>query len=62
MFTKVEEMVTGSEFGQEALLKARDLIDRAKEAISEQDSDQLKESIETLRRTHKMFKGVLARS
>jgi len=62
MFAKVEELVTGSEFGQEALTKARDLIDSAKAAIDKKDLDALCAAIETLRRTQKMFKGVLARS
>jgi molecular chaperone DnaK len=62
MFPKVEEVVTGSEFGQEALSKARDLIAKAKQAIQRKDQQQLVESIETLKRTQKMFKGVLART
>jgi molecular chaperone DnaK len=62
MFAKVEEMVKGSEFGQEALSKARDLIDRARKAIDSRDVERLNEVTETLKRTQKMFKGVLARS
>ena len=62
MFGKVESMVEGSEFGKEALGKARDLISRAQEAIAAQDVAQLNEAIDTLKRTQKMFKGVLARS
>ncbi|MCK9461871.1 MAG: molecular chaperone DnaK [Proteobacteria bacterium] len=62
MFPKVEEVVAGSEFGQEALSKAHDLIAKAKQAISHKDQAQLAETIDTLKRTQKMFKGVLARS
>jgi molecular chaperone DnaK len=62
MFGDVERMVMGSEFGQEALSKARDIIVRAREAISDQDLGRLSEEIETLKRTQKMFKGVLARN
>ena len=62
MFSKVEEMVTGSEFGQEALAKAKDLIERSHKAIEARDLQMVLESIETLKRTQKMFKGVLARS
>jgi len=62
MFSKVEEMVTGSEFGQEALAKAKDLIERSHKAIETRDLQAMLESIETLKRTQKMFKGVLARS
>jgi molecular chaperone DnaK len=62
MFVKVEQMVTGSEFGLEALSKARDLIDSSKQAVSDRDLTRLKASIETLKRTQKMFKGVLSRA
>ncbi len=62
MFGKVEEAVQGSEFGQEALGKARDLLDRAGSAIEAQNAEKLSETVETLKRTQKMFKGVLARS
>ncbi len=62
MFSKVEEMVTGSEFGQEALAKAKDLIERSHKSIETRDLQAVLESIETLKRTQKMFKGVLARS
>ncbi len=62
MYEDVEKMVAGSEFGQEALSKARDIIARARQAIEEKDLEQLKNTIDTLKRTRKMFKGVLARS
>jgi molecular chaperone DnaK len=62
MFDEVEKMVMGSEFGQEALAKARDIIERARAAITNRNLDQLNAEVETLRRTQKMFKGVLARS
>jgi molecular chaperone DnaK len=62
MFSKVEDAVKGSEFGTEALSKARDLIGRTQAAIEEGNVDRLGEALETLKRTQKMFKGVLARS
>jgi len=55
-------MVQGSEFGQEALSKASDVIEQARGAIESKDLDTLVPTIETLRRTQKMFKGVLARA
>ncbi|MBN2802623.1 MAG: molecular chaperone DnaK [Deltaproteobacteria bacterium] len=61
MYVQVEKMVAGSEFGNEALIKARDLIENAKQAIELKDLIQLKDSIETLKRTQRMFKGVLAK-
>jgi molecular chaperone DnaK len=62
MFTKVEEAVQGSEFGREALSKARELIRRTQGAIDDGSAERLAEALETLKRTQKMFKGVLARS
>ena len=62
MFGEVESMVMGSEFGKEALEKARNIIERAKKAIASKNIDELKPEVETLSRTLKMFKGVLARS
>jgi molecular chaperone DnaK len=62
MFVKVEEAVQGSEFGKEALSKARELIQRTQAAIDDGSAERLGEALETLKRTQKMFKGVLARS
>jgi molecular chaperone DnaK len=61
MYVKVEQMVMGSEFGNEALLKARDLINSAKTAIEQKNLSKVTDSIETLKRTQRMFKGVLAK-
>jgi molecular chaperone DnaK len=61
MFDDVEGMVAGSEFGQEALTKAHDIIERTREAIKNYDYEQLSVEIETLKRTQKMFKGVLGK-
>jgi molecular chaperone DnaK len=62
LYGDVEQMVQGSDFGQDALQKARDIIERAKAAIDDKDLEQVKQAIETLKRTQKMFKGVLART
>ncbi|MCU0661651.1 MAG: molecular chaperone DnaK [Myxococcota bacterium] len=62
MFAEVEHMVQGSEFGQEALAKARSIIEKARQAIAERHLEQLTTAIDTLKRTQKMFKGVLSRS
>jgi molecular chaperone DnaK len=62
MFAEVERMVQGSEFGQEALAKARNIIEKTREAIAEKNLEQLATDVETLKRTQKMFKGVLSRS
>jgi molecular chaperone DnaK len=62
MFDEVEKMVMGSEFGQEALAKAREIIKRALKAIDEKDLERLEAEVETLKRTQKMFKGVLGKA
>ncbi len=62
MFGEVEKMVTGSEFGQEALSKARDIIGRARVAVDEKNLEKLETEVETLKRTQKMFKGVLGKA
>jgi len=61
MYVKVEKMVAGSEFGNEALQKARNLIDSARAAIDERNLQKLSDAVETLKRTQRMFKGVLAK-
>ncbi len=62
MFGEVEAMVMGSEFGKEALEKARSIIERARRAIASKNMEELSAEVETLNRTLKMFKGVLARA
>ena len=62
MFGEVEKMVKGSEFGEEALSKAREIISRTRSAISQKELERLEQEIETLKRTQKMFKGVLGRA
>jgi molecular chaperone DnaK len=62
MFQKVEQTVGASDFGREALTKARELLDNAQQAIGNRDNEKLNEYLESLKRTQKMFKGVLARS
>jgi molecular chaperone DnaK len=62
MFGEVEKMVMGSEFGQEALSKAHEIIRRARTAVKEGNLEKLAQEVETLKRTQKMFKGVLGKS
>jgi molecular chaperone DnaK len=61
LFPKVEEVVSGSEFGKDALEKAQAVISRANHAIDKQDLSGLVDAIESLERTHRMFKGVVAK-
>jgi len=61
LFPQVEAVVASSDFGREALAKARDVIHKTKDAIERRDAAQLKEHAEALNRTLKMFKGVASR-
>jgi molecular chaperone DnaK len=61
MFPQVEQIVASSDFGRDAIGKARGIVDRARQAISRKDAASVKEQMESLTRTHRMFKGVVAR-
>ncbi len=61
MFPKVEAVVASSDFGRDAIGKARSVIERCKDAISRKDANGLRGQMESLARTHRMFKGVVAR-
>ncbi len=61
MFPRVEQVVASSDFGRDAIGKARSVIERCREAIARKDLGGLRGQMESLARTHRMFKGVVAR-
>lgn len=61
MFPRVEMVVASSDFGRDAIGKARSVVERCREAISRKDLSGLRGLMESLARTHRMFKGVVAR-
>ncbi|KYF57220.1 molecular chaperone DnaK [Sorangium sp. So ce1335] len=61
MFPQVEQIVASSDFGRDAIGKARGIVDRSRQAIGRRDAAAVKEQMEALSRTHRMFKGVVAR-
>ncbi len=61
MFPQVEQIVASSDFGRDAIGKARGIVDRSRQAITKKDAAAVKEQMESLTRTHRMFKGVVAR-
>ncbi|MDP3276225.1 MAG: molecular chaperone DnaK [Deltaproteobacteria bacterium] len=61
LFAPVERVVGQSDFGRDALTRARGVVDRARQAILAKDQQQLKEHADSLSRTLRMFKGVVAR-
>ena len=61
LFPRVEEVVAGSDFGRDAIEKARAVVDRAHELIRLGDVDGLREQVDALARTQRMFKGVVGK-
>jgi molecular chaperone DnaK len=62
MFPEIERVVGTADFGRDAIGKARSILERTRLAIQRKDSDAIKEQIEQLARTQRMFKGVVARA
>jgi molecular chaperone DnaK len=62
LFPRVESAIAGSDFGQDAIKKARSVIDRARTAIGAHDQTAVVDSTEALLRTLNMFKGVVAKT
>jgi len=62
MFPEIERVVGTADFGRDAISKARAVVSRTREAVTQKDSTALKEQVEQLARTQRMFKGVVARA
>jgi molecular chaperone DnaK len=62
LFPQVEQIVASSDFGRDAIEKARQVVAKAKQAIDKKDASALKEQLEGLARTQRMFKGVVAKT
>lgn len=62
LYPKVEEAISSSKFGREAVTRAQELRERAKKAIESGDLNELNEVGEGLNRTLNMFKGVVAKT
>ena len=62
VFPKVSEIISGSDFGQDAVKKAHGVCERARQAITARDVKQLQETTEALTRTLNMFKGVVSKT
>jgi len=62
LFPDVEKVVAGSDFGRDAIDKARAVVERARSFMERGDVDGLKEQIDSLARTQRMFKGVVGKS
>jgi molecular chaperone DnaK len=62
MFPEIERVVGSADFGRDAIAKARAVLEKTRAAIERKDTDAVKEQIEQLARTQRMFKGVVARA
>jgi molecular chaperone DnaK len=62
LFPEVESIVAGSDFGRDAIDKARGVVDNARTLLERGDIAGLREEIESLGRTQRMFKGVVGKS
>jgi molecular chaperone DnaK len=62
LFPQVEQIVASSDFGRDAIDKARSIVDKARAAIQKKDIAAVKEQIDGLTRTQRMFKGVVAKT
>ena len=62
LFPQVESAITGSDFGVDAVKKARGVIERAHRAIEAKDTQAIGDSTEALTRTLNMFKGVVQKT
>jgi molecular chaperone DnaK len=62
LFPQVERVVAGSDFGRDAIEKARTVVAKAKSLMQVGDAAQLKEQLESLARTQRMFKGVVGKT
>jgi molecular chaperone DnaK len=62
LFPQVEQIVASSDFGRDAIDKAKGIVDKARAAIQKKDVAAVKEQIDGLTRTQRMFKGVVAKT
>ena len=61
MFPVVEKVVGASDFGRDALSKARSVVERARQAVQRKDTQAVRDQIDMLERTIRMFRGVVSR-
>ncbi len=62
LLPQVEQIVAASDFGRDAIEKARAIVGKTRQAISKRDVALLKGEIDGLSRTHRMFKGVVSKT
>ncbi len=61
LFPEVEKVVAGSDFGKEAIEKARNVVTKANSLLEKGDMESLSAELDALARTQRMFRGVVGR-
>src|SRR5205814_1968838 len=61
LFPEVEQVVAGSDFGRDAIEKARGVVNKARALIDRGGAEELAAQIDALARTQRMFKGVVGK-
>lgn len=62
LFPEVEQVVAESEFGRDAIEKARAVVERVQLLIERKDMDGVQEQLDALKRTRRMFRGVVGKT
>ena len=62
LFPQVQEIMSGTSFGRDAIAKAEGVLQRAEAELGGQDARALGEVIESLERTLNMFRGVVSKT
>jgi molecular chaperone DnaK len=62
LLPEVERVVAGSDFGRDAIEKARGVVDKAGQLIEARNTNELLDQIDALARTQRMFRGVVGKS
>jgi molecular chaperone DnaK len=62
LLPQVEQIVATSDFGRDAIEKAKGVVAKARHAVLKRDVMAIRSEIEGLSRTHRMFKGVVAKT
>jgi len=62
LFPQVTDAIAGSDFGQDAVKKARAVVERTRQAITAKDLTTLADATEALNRTLNMFRGVVSKT
>jgi molecular chaperone DnaK len=58
----VQKIVATSDFGKDALGKAKSIVDKTRTAIARRDLPTIREQIDGLNRTERMFRGVVSKT